>query len=165
MACASGRPIKTRLGIDANKRGHSRCSNGLFLSYLCAAILYARINPGNLRCAVPSIRARNFHSARARFSLFAPAAPVEPVRFVAPAQAFPTAMQIRRDGSVSLRAFPRVARVRRKLLIDPLGQTHLPHTLDIARAWPISQAVQRVQNGLIRTQFRDRQAFYCRILD
>src|SRR5438874_1565345 len=50
-----------------------------------------------------------------------------------------------------------------ELLLNPLGQAHLPHALDVA--WPraVREAVQSMQNRFVRAQFGNRQAFQRRI--
>ena len=51
-----------------------------------------------------------------------------------------------------------------QLLIDPLCQADLFDSLNIPRARPISKTVQRVENGLIRSEIADWQTFKNRIL-
>ena len=51
-----------------------------------------------------------------------------------------------------------------KLLIDPLLKAHLLDALDVA--WPrtVAEAIERVQDGLVLAEFRDRQlAFELRV--
>src|SRR6266705_891623 len=49
-----------------------------------------------------------------------------------------------------------INRVGIELLVDPLGQTHLPDALNVARPWPVGQSVQGMKNGFVRGELGDR---------
>src|SRR6266568_3231647 len=48
-----------------------------------------------------------------------------------------------------------INRVGIELLVDPLGQTHLPDALNVARPWPVGETVQGMENGFVGGELGD----------
>ena len=54
-----------------------------------------------------------------------------------------------------------INRIRMQLLIDPFLQAHFLDALEIARARPKSQSIERLQDGFIFSQPLSRQPLHC----